>query len=178
MTPAKIEPLRIDYPKRWFLLMAIVMEGIVAWLLYSMIGAPEGLWRTFWMIFAPVVGVLAFLFLVPPLFTHHLAGDKSLRLRMGLLLDSTVPYAWIKDVKETSVSRGGLFVGIGVRYFPITKVLFVTSSFTNLAKVTFKEEHVMGRLLKRPVSEIVLSVSYLPALMEPIRVRVPAREGV
>jgi hypothetical protein len=177
MTPAKNEPLRIDYPKRWFLLMAVVIEVIVAWLLYTMIGSPEGLWRTFWLILAPVVGVLAFLFLVPPLFTHHLAGEKSIRLKMGLLLDSTVPYAWIKDVKETSVSRGGLFIGIGVRYFPITKVLFVTSSFTNLAKVTLKEEHVMGRLLKRPVSEIVLSVNYMPALIEPIRIRAPAQEG-
>jgi len=177
MSPAKNEPKRIDYPKRWFLLMAVVIEAIVAWLFYAVTTSPEGLWRMVWLIVAPAVGVLAFLFLVPPLFTHHLAGEKSLRLKMGLLLDSTVPYAWIKDVKETSVSRGGLRIGIGVRYFPITKVLFVTSSFSNLAKVTFHGEHNIGRVLKRPVTEIVLSVSYMPALTEAIRSRILIPEG-
>ncbi len=157
--------------------MAIVVEGITAWLFYAALSFPEGSWRTIWLIVAPVLSVLAFLFLVPPLFTHHLAGEKGLRLKMGLLLDSTVPYAWIKDVKETAVSKGGLNVGIGVRYFPIAKALFVTSSFRNLAKVTLKEEHQMGRILKRPVSEIILSVSYMPALTEPIRVRAHGREG-
>jgi hypothetical protein len=171
MTPAKNEPVRIDYPKRWFLLMAVVIEAIVAWLFFGMWVAPEGAWRTLWLIISPVVGALAFVFLVPPLFTHHLAGEKGLRLKMGLLLDSTVPYAWIKDIRETSVSRGGVRVGIGVRYFGISRVLFVTSSFSNLAKVTLDKEHVMGRLLKRPVVEIVLSATYMPALMNAVRTR-------
>ena len=151
--------------------MAVVMESIVAWLIYSATVAPEGGWRILWLVLSPVIGALAFLFLVPPLFTHHLAGEKGLRLKMGLLLDSTVPYAWIKDIKETSVSRGGLRVGIGVRYFPITKVLFVTSSFSNLAKISLEGEHFIGRLWRRPVDEIVLSVSYMPALMETVRSR-------
>ena len=177
MTPAKNEPIRIDYPKRWFLAMALIIEGIVAWLIYGMLTSPVGPWRTMWLIIAPAVGVLGFLFLVPPLFTHHLAGEKGLHLKMGLLLDSTVPYAWIKEIKETSISRGGLRVGIGVRYFPISKALFVTSSFTNLAKVTLREDHAIGRILKRPVSEIVLSVSYMPSLTESLRGRVLLPEG-
>ena len=177
MKPIKKEPLRIDYPKRWFLLMAVVLEGLVTWLFYVMVSSPEGVWRTMWLLIAPTVGVLVFVFLVPPLFTHHLAGDKSLRLKMGLLLDSTVPYSWIQSVTDTSVSRGGLRVGIGVRYFPITRILFVTSSFSNLAKITFREEHIMGRVLKRPVSEIVLSVSYMPALTETVKGGILEREG-
>ena len=177
MTPAKNEPVRIDYPKRWFLLMAVVVEAIVAWFFYGTWGAPEGAWRTLWLVISPIVGALAFVFLVPPLFTHHLAGEKGLRLKMGLLLDSTVPYAWIKDIRETSVSRGGMRVGIGVRYFGIGRVLFVTSSFTDLAKVTLDKEHLMGRFLKRPVGEIVLSVNYMPSLMDTVRTRVKGPES-
>ena len=177
MTPAKIEPVRIDYPKRWFLLMAVVIEAILAWLFFGMWVSPDGVWRTSWLIASPVLGALAFVFLVPPLFTHHLAGQHGLRLKMGLLLDATLPYSCITDVRETSVSRGSVRVGIGVRYFPITKVLFVTSSFSNLAKITLDGEHIIGRLLRRPVSEIVLSVSYMPSLTETLRGKIQPPES-
>ncbi len=173
MTVAKNEPVRIDYPKRWFLIMAVVIEAVVIWLFIGAMGFPSGTWKTLWLIVTPTIGVLAFLFLVPPLFTHHLAGEKGLRLKMGLLLDATVPYAWIKDIRETSVSRGSIRVGIGVRYFPITKVLFVTSSFGNLAKITLDGERTMGRVLRRPVNEIVLNVTYMTGLLEAVRGKGP-----
>jgi|GEM_PF-1311582 len=177
MTPAKNEPVRIDYQKRWFAAMVLALEGIVAWLVYGMTGSPEGPWRTLWLIIAPVVGVLGFLLLAPPLFTHHLAGEKGLHLKMGLLLDSTVPYSWIRDVKETSIRRGGVRIGIGVRYFPITKTLFVTSSFSNLAKITLNGEYRMGRIFKRPVHEIIVSVNYMPALVGAVTSRVAPQGG-
>ncbi len=175
MSPAKNEPVRIDYPKQWFLLMAVVIEAIIIWLFYGTWFSPEGSWRTTWLIVTPTIGTVVFVFLVPPLFTHHLAGEKGLRLKMGLLLDSTVPYAWIKEIRETSVTRGGMRVGIGVRYFGISRVLFVTSSFSNLAKITLDREHTIGRVLRRPVSEIVLSVNYMPSLMENVRGRITSR---
>ncbi len=177
MVPSKNEPVRIDYPKNWFVLMAVIIEAVVVWLFLGALGSPEGAWRTFWLVASPIIGAVAFVFLVPPMFTHHLAGEKGLRLKMGWLLDTTVPYAWIKDLKETSVSRGAVRVGIGVRYFGISRVLFVTSSFGNLAKVTLDREHQIGRILKRPVGEIVLSVSYMPAFMETVRARTKSQEG-
>ncbi len=171
MTIAKNEPVRINYPKHWFLLIAVAVESVVIWLFYGALGYPEGAWRTVWLIISPVIGAIAFLLMVPPLFTHHLAGERGLRLKMGLLLDETVPYAWIRDVKETSVSNGGIRVGIGVRYFPITEVLFVTSSFNNLARISLDREHTMGRFLKRPVREIILSVNYLSGFFEIVRAK-------
>ena len=111
------------------------------------------------------------LFFIPPLFTHHLAGEKSLRLKMGLLIDATVPYSWMKQVKDTSVRWGGVRVGIGVRYSPITRMLFVTTEFDDLVSIRLDGPHTMGRLLKRQVEELVLSVSLRSKLVDLVRVR-------
>jgi hypothetical protein len=96
---------------------------------------------------------------------------------MGWLINTTIPYAWITNVKETSVHRGALSVGIGVRYFPISKALFVTSSFTNLVVLRLDGEHAIGRIRKRRVEEIVLSVSYIPAMMETVKERANLAKG-
>lgn len=171
MTARKTEPLRIHYPKHWFVIMAMVFESVVAWLFVTAYTNAVGDWKLVWMVASPLTGVLMGLFLVPPIFTHHLAGDKSLRLRMGLLINDTVPYSWIKEVKATSVRSGGIRVGIGVRYFSISRMLFVTSSFSSLIVLKFDQEHVMGKLWKKRVEEIVLSVVFAPPVIEAIRGR-------
>jgi len=179
MNVSKNEPLRIDYPKHWFVIMTIVFEAVAAWLFYTAYTNAPGLWRDAWIIISPVIGIFAALFLVPPMFTHHLAGAKGIRIRMGWLINITIPYAWIMEVKETSVPRGGLRVGVGVRYFPISKALFVTSSFSSLVKLKLDGEHELGGILrKRHVEEIVLSVSYTPALIEAVRARAGLAKGV
>ncbi len=178
MPAKKREPVRIDYQKHWFVILALVLEMIVAWVFYAAYSSPESTFRTAWLVLAPVIGTLLFLFLVPPMFTHHLAGEKGLRLRMGLLINATIPYSNIKSAKETSVHKGGLRVGIGVRYFPITKALFVTSAFTNLVKLELDGQPRVGRLLKRPVEDLVLSVSYVPGFLDVIAERAGMEKGV
>jgi hypothetical protein len=178
MRIAKNEPLRIDYPKHWFVILFLVFEAVVVWLFYTAYSSAVGSWRTLWMVVSPSAGVVFLLFMLPPVFTHHLAGAKGILIRMGWLINTTIPYVWIANVKETSVHRGALSVGIGVRYFPISKALFVTSSFTNLVVLRLDGEHVIGRLRKRRVEEIVLSVSYIPAMMEAVKERANLRKGV
>ena len=92
MSPAKLEATRVDYPKQWFVLGTIGGAFDTAAIVYMGVSAKEDFGRAFWFGFAAVEGVLLFLFLVPSLLTHHLAGEKALRLRMGVLLDATVPY--------------------------------------------------------------------------------------
>ncbi len=178
MRIAKNEPLRIDYPKHWFVILFLVFEAVVVWLFYTAYSSPDGPWRTLWMVVSPAVGVVFLLFMLPPALTYHLAGEKGIRIRMGLLINTTIPYGWITEVKETSVHRGGLSVGVGVRYFPISKALFVTSSFTNLVILRLDREHVIGNIRKRRVEEIVLSVSYLPKMMETVKQRAVLAKGV
>ncbi len=158
--------------------MLLVFEAVVVWLFYTAYSSPVGPWRTLWMVVSPAVGVISLLFLLPPVLTNHLAGVKGIRIRMGWLINTTIPYEWITDIKETSVHRGGLSVGVGVRYFPISKALFVTSSFTNLVILRLDGEHVIGGIRKRRVEEIVLSVSYIPAMMETVRERANLAKGV
>ncbi len=169
MNARKVEAARIDYPKHWFVIGTGLYVVLTAVLVYLGHSSKEDFGRTVWFTLAGLEGVLLFLFLVPSLITHHLAGEKALRLKMGVLLNATVPYIWIKDVKEASIHRGGIRVGIGVRYSPIPKILFVTSSFGNLVRLKLDKEHLMGRLLKRPVEEIVVNVVNANAFIDEMR---------
>lgn len=176
MSPTKLEATRVDYPKQWFVLGTIAYAFATVAIVYLGLTAKEDFGRAFWFGFAAIEGVLLFLFLVPSLLTSHLAGEKALRLRMGVLLDATVPYGWIKGVRETSIPRGGLRVGIGVRYSPIPKMLFVTSSFGGLVVLELDGEHVMGRLLKRPVETIIMNVTNSPGFISSVRERAGKKE--
>lgn len=177
MTTRKIEAEVIRYPKHWFAVLAVIFESVLLYLFATVLLDRDTVLREFWLVFCPIVTALLFLFLVPPIMTNHLAGEKAIRIRMGLLINQSVPYDWIDEVKETSVNRGGLRVGIGVRHFPISKLLFVTSGFTSVVLLKLDEEHEFGRLRKRKVEDIVLSVSNLPRFMEVMRSKIGAKEG-
>lgn len=158
MPAKKVPTTRIDYPKIWFLLGTIVWLAGTALLAYLALSAITSSVRLFWILMTVIEGVLLFYLFVLPLFTHHMAGAKALHIRMGILVNETIPYEWIREARSTQVQWGGVRVGIGVRYSPIIKVLFVTSSFRDLVAIKLDEEHLMGSPFKRPVSEIVLSV--------------------
>jgi hypothetical protein len=165
----KLEAVRIDYPKHWFV-MGTIGWAVATFILFHLAStSKEEVIRDIWLVIGSAEGVLLGLFFVPPLFTHHLAGEKALKLKMGLLIDTTIPYSWMKQVKETSVRWGGVRVGIGVRYAPITRMLFVTTEFDDLLSIRLDGSHTMGKLLKRQVEELVLSVSFRQKLVELLR---------
>jgi hypothetical protein len=177
MAARKFNAEVVKYPKLWFAVMAAIFESVLCyWFVWSILDE-DAVLREFWVVFSPLLGVLLGLFLVPPIFTNHLAGEKALQLKMGLLLSASIPYDWIKEVKETSVHRGGIRVGIGVRYFPISGLMFVTSGFSSVAVLKLDKQHEVGRLWKREVEEIVMSVSNLPRFMQIMRARLGAEEG-
>jgi hypothetical protein len=167
----KHEAVRIDYPKHWFVMGTLGWAVATFVIFYLAETSKEDVVRDIWLIAGSAEGVLLGLFFIPPLFTHHLAGEKSLRLKMGLLIDVTVPYSWMKQVRETSVRWGGVRVGIGVRYSSITRMLFVTTEFDDLVSIRLDGPHPMGRLLKRQVEELVLSVSFRPKLVDLVKAR-------
>jgi hypothetical protein len=174
----KHEAVRIDYPKHWFVMGTIGWAVATSVLFYLAATSKEDVIRTIWLVAGSHVGVLLGLFFIPPLFTYHMAGEKSLRLKMGLLIDVTIPYSWMKQVKETSVRWGGVRVGIGVRYSPITRMMFVTTSFDDLVSIRLDGPHAMGRLFKRQVEELVLSVSFRPKLVDLVKARAGLERGV
>ncbi len=177
MAARKFKAEVVKYPKLWFALMAVIFESVLGyWFVWSIID-DDAVLREFWVVFSPALGILLGLFLIPPLFTNHYAGERALRLRMGLLLNTSIPYLLIEEVKETAVHRGGIRVGIGVRYFPISGLMFVTSGFSSVATIKLSEPQQVGRLWKREVQEIVLSVSNLPKFMQIMRARLGAEEG-
>jgi len=177
VTNVKTQAEVIRYPKHWFAALALVFESVLMYWLASALIDPKTVLREFWLAFCPIAGALLFLFLVPPLLTDHLAGEKALRLRMGLLINQSIPYEWVMEVKEASVNRGGMRVGIGVRYFPISRLLFVTSGFTSIAKLKLDDEHELGGLRRRSVETVIISVSNLPHFMDVMRSRIGARGG-
>lgn len=175
MTANKVPATRIDYPKHWFVLGTIVWGVGTTILIYLAWSSIEDSVRLFWTILTVFEGVLLAYLFVFPLFTHHMMGTKSLKLKMGLLISETIPYDWIREVRETSVRLGGVRVGVGVRYAPIMKVMFVTSSFQSLVALRLDREHRIGSLVKRPVEEIVLSVHSASAFMDKLQKIVDAQ---
>ncbi len=167
--PSKIDVLKIDYPKHWFVIGTLVWALTTLALFYLAWTSREDFIRWIWNIAGALVGILLGLFFVPPLFTHNIAGEKSLRIKMGLLADVTIHYAWIKSVRETSVRWGGVRVGIGVRYAPITRTLFATTEFDNLVALKLDGTHPMGRILKKQVEEVVLSAVNRQGFVELVR---------
>ena len=171
MKAKKIPAIRIDYPKHWFVFGTIVWALGTALLLFLTYDSVEESTRLFWAATTVLEGLVMFYLFVLPLFTHHIAGTKGLKLRMGVLINATIPYDWIKEVKETSVHWGGVRVGIGVRYAPIMKALFVTSSFRTLVLIRLDQEHRFGMPIKRPVTEIILSVNSASSFIDTIMQR-------
>jgi hypothetical protein len=171
MNAKKTPAVRIDYPKHWFMLGTIVWVVGTAVLTYLAYDSVEDSTKLFWVAATFLEAAIMFYLFVLPLFTHHYAGAKGLKLRMGALINETIPYDWIKEVRETSVHWGGVRVGIGVRYASLMEVLFVTSSFTTLVAIRFDKEHNLGRPIKRPVKEIVLSVKSASSFIDLVRQR-------
>ena len=167
----KLEAVRIPYPKHWFAMGTIMWAVATTILVYLSSTAPTEGTRLFWAIVSAAEGVALFLFFVPPLFTSHWAGKKALRLRMGLLMDASIPYDWVKEVKQTNVNWGGVRVGIGTRYSALSKTLFVTSEFRDLVAIKLDGEHSLGRVIKVKPEQIVLSVQEPWKLMELLRDR-------
>jgi len=161
----------ISYPKQWFLLGTVAWAVATAALIYLAWTSVVDAMMIFWLIITAVEGVLLAYLFVFPLFTSHMLGAKGLKLRMGLLVNETIPYDWIKEVKETSIRWGGVRVGVGVRYSPIMKVLFVVSSFQSLVTIKLDKEHRLGGMFKRPVEEVVVSVYSASVFMDQLRER-------
>lgn len=161
----------IAYPKHWFLLGTAVWATMTAGLIYLAWTSIADAVMVFWVLVAVFEAFLLGYLFVLPLFTHHMLGAKGLKLRMGLLVNETIPYDWIREVRETSISWGGVRVGVGVRYSPIMRVLFVTSSFQSLVALKLDKEHRLGKPFKRPVQEIVLSVHSAAVFMDQLRDR-------
>jgi hypothetical protein len=178
MKAKKVQPTRINYPKHWFMFGTFVWAVATVILVYLAWSSISEVIRAIWIIIGFVEGFLLGYLLVLPLFTHHMLGAKGLKLRMGLSINETIPYEWIKEVRETSITWGSIRVGIGVRYAPIMKVMFVTSSFQSLVKLKLDKEHRIGSPFKRPVEEIVLNVYSATVFMDQLKGRTGATEEV
>lgn len=158
MSPVQVHAVRIDYPKRWFLIGAAVDAAAMAVMLWLSWGSGEAFARAFWAACAVVIcGPLMLLF-VPPLFTCHYAGEKGLRLRMGLLINATVPYRYIRLISDAKVTFGSVMVGIGVKYMSKRRTVFVTASFKELVSIRLDGPQQLGSPLRPLVDTIVLSV--------------------
>lgn len=171
MNAKKTPAVRIDYPKHWFMLGTLVWVLGTAILTFLAYDSVEDSTRLFWIVATVFEAAIMFYLFVLPLFTHHYAGAKGLKLRMGALINETIPYDWIREVRETSVHWGGIRVGIGVRYASLMKALFVTSSFRTLVAIRLDKEHKLGWPIKRPVKEIVLSVKSESSFIDLVRQR-------
>jgi hypothetical protein len=174
--PSRTSVTTVDYPRHWFVIGTISLALLTVVDIYLEATAKEDFSRGLWILLLVVLTAFLFLFFIPPVFTKHLLGAKGIRIRMGLLINVSVPYSWIREVKETTVRSGGLRIGIGVKYSPIMSTVFVTSSFMNLVSIRLDKEHEFGRLPIRRIDQIVLSVNDLNSFMKTVRQKAGLKE--
>lgn len=158
MPPVAVDAVRVDYPKLWFAVGSAVDAAAMAAMLFLSYDSVEPFGRTLWAACVAVVCVPLLLILAPPMFTCHYVGEKGLRLRMGLLMNTTIPYRYVRGVGDSKVSYGPVTVGIGVKYVPKRKLVFVTSSFKDLVSIRLDGPQQLGSPLKPLVDQVILSV--------------------
>ena len=103
MQAEKLETIRIDYAKRWFVVSSVVCVVAIVAALYLAVASLEDFTTAFWLIVAASVAVLLLLFPLPCIFTHHSAGERFLRLHMGLIMKIDIPYLAIRDVSRRNI---------------------------------------------------------------------------
>lgn len=178
MHHAKKQPIAaIGYPRAWFGLGAVVCTvGIIssAYLAYESL---EAFTRTFWMIVGSAIAVFLVVFIVPCLITTHVAGEKGLHLRMGILINATVPYDAIREIAPDTIRWGALTVGIGVRHKGKQRTVFVVSSFKNLVIIRLNRDLRLGGMLGPTVGQIVLSVKDVDSFLSTVARMSGTEEG-
>ena len=157
MQAEKLETVRIGYARRWFVIASTVCIVAIAVALYLAIQSLEDFTTAFWLIVAASITVLLILFPLPCVFTHHLAGERFLRLRMGLIMKVDIPYLAIREVSREDVVRGFLSIGLGVRFKERAGAVYVVSSFDKIIALRLKKELKL-RAWRPAVHEIVISV--------------------
>jgi hypothetical protein len=169
-----VQAVRIDYPKQWFIIGTVVVASAMATMLFLAYDTIEEFGRAFWLVCALGMGIPLLLLLVPPIFTCHHVGEKSLKLRMGFLMNSTIPFTQIKEIKDHSIRLGAVTVGIGVRYIGGRSTVYVTSSFHNPINIRLHEPEQLGKLLRPKVDTIIMNVKDKEGFMALIRDRIGA----
>ncbi|UCE44696.1 MAG: hypothetical protein JSU93_04600 [Methanobacteriota archaeon] len=176
MQPEKLETVRIGYKRRWFAIGSAACAAIVVAAAYLAATAVEDFTSTFWLIVAAAVLALLLAFPLPCIFTHHVAGERMLRLRMGLIMKVDIPYLAMREISRRDLSRGFLSVGIGVRFKQKTGTVYVLSSFENTVALKLKEELKL-RAWRPPVHEIILSVEDAEATIDLLSSRIASTGG-
>lgn len=158
MPKLAVDAVRIDYPKTWFVVGTAIDLAAMATMAFLAYDSVESFGRAFWSVCAIAICTPLLFVLVPPMFTSHYIGEKGIRLRMGLLMNSTVPYRYIRSISDTRVGFGSVMVGIGVKFVSKRKLVFVTSSFRNLVAIKLDGPQQLGGPLRPLVDQVVLSV--------------------
>ena len=157
MQAEKLETVRIGYAKRWFVVASAACVVAIVSALYLAIASLEDFTTTFWLIVVVSVTALLLLFPLPCVFTYHTAGERFLRLHMGLIMKIDIPYLAIREVSRKDIAKGFLGVGLGVRFKDRSGAVYVVSSFDKAVSINLKEELKL-RAWRPSVYEIVISV--------------------
>ena len=158
----------VEYPKTSFTIGAAgAVIGIVL-CAYLALDAMEEFARTVWTVVAIGLVVLLAVFILPCMLTSHSLEGEGLHLRMGLLINTVIPYSAISEVGPDTVRRSVFTTGIGVRHKEKSGTVFVTSSFSDFVSIRLNREFKVGRILGPSVGKAVISVKDVDGFLEQI----------
>jgi hypothetical protein len=176
MLSMKLATVRVGYAKRWFIVGSVACGAAIVLALALAFTAMEDFTVVFWLVVAWSITALLALFPLPCVFTHHIAGERSLRLHMGFIMKLDVPYSAVRKVSAGEIRRGILSVGIGVRYNDKTGTVFVVSSFDNIVSLELSEE-LRIRAWRPLVHHILFSVENAEETIELLSSKMTRVEG-
>jgi hypothetical protein len=176
MHAEKKPSFEVEYPKMSFKIGAVGSVIGIALCVYLSSEALEDFAQTVWLVTAVGLAVFLGTFITPCLLTSHAIGEKGVHLRMGLLINTTVPYDAIREMAPDTVRRAAFTVGIGVRHKERSGTVFVTSSFRNLVSIKLNRELKLGGILSPTVGQIVLSVKDVDGFLSTVATMSGARE--
>ena len=160
------ETYAVEYPRTAFAVgavLSVVGVSICALLAFYSI---ETFARVVWVVTAGGLCLLLSAFILPTMFTRHSLDSEGLHLRMGLLINRTIPLSAIREVGPETTRRSIFTTGIGVRQNARLDTIFITSSFRNLVSVHLNRELKLGGFMTPPVGNVVISVSDVEGFLE------------
>jgi hypothetical protein len=158
----------VEYPKTAFTIGAAGCLIGIALCAFLAFDALEEFARTVWTVTAIGLAVLLAVFIAPCMLTSHALEGEGLHLRMGLLINRTIPYSAIREVAPDTARRSVFTTGIGVRHKEKSGTIFVTSSFSDFVSVRLNRELKLGGVLSPSIGHIVLSVKDVDGFVEEI----------
>lgn len=142
--------MEFRYPRQMFAIRAMALLAILACILFIMVIADT---NTGWLLgFSAIYMMAALITTITPMFTRHELDSDGIRLRHGLVFNTSFSFGHIETVE--SFARGAGLLGPAPRRGRIV----LASGNKRLVRIKLNHSRRFGMLLLRQADEIIIDL--------------------